>query len=206
MTQRPATQTQAASPQWLGIGALTACTAVLSTMLACATPFAALAAIAVLFLPSRRVLPAAAAVWLTNQAVGYLLLDYPHSASSHAWGLMIGLGLVLATLAAQSAWHRLTSQPWPVSWGATYLAALSAFQTMMAAGYALLGGAMTLDGVLTVFRIDVLAFVGFLLALSLLGKAADGLHLHWPMRRPVSGPCDGTPTRPIKDMAMETRY
>ena len=101
---------------------------------------------------------------------------------------MIGAGLVVAALAAQSTWHRLAPQPWPLSWGATYLAAFAAFQTMMAAGDALLGGAMTLDGVLTIFRIDTLAFVGFLLALSLLGKAADALNVHWFMRRPVSHP------------------
>ncbi len=188
MTRQLTTNDLAVSPQWFGIGALTACSAILSMLLACATPFAALATLAVLFLPRRRVLAAAIGVWLANQAVGYLLLDYPHSSSSYAWGAMIGVGLMAAACAARAASDRLARQSRLVAGSLTYLAAFAGFQAMMAVGYALLGGTMTFAGILAVFRIDILAFLGLLLVVGLIGKVTAEFHHHGLAQHPVSHP------------------
>ncbi|HEX2115207.1 MAG TPA: hypothetical protein VHM01_12445, partial [Alphaproteobacteria bacterium] len=66
-----------------------------SVFFACATPFAALAAIAALTLPSRLALVTTMGVWLGNQAIGFLLLGYPVTANSLLWGLALG-GAALA--------------------------------------------------------------------------------------------------------------
>jgi hypothetical protein len=71
-----------------------------SLLFACATPFAAIAAIAALTLPARLALVATMGVWLGNQAVGFLLLGYPFTASSLAWGPVLGGSAILAAAAA----------------------------------------------------------------------------------------------------------
>ena len=60
---------------WAGF--LVAASAVGSLVFACATPFAAVAAVAAITLPLRPALAASVGVWLANQAVGYGLLAYP---------------------------------------------------------------------------------------------------------------------------------
>jgi hypothetical protein len=74
--------------------------AVGSLVFACATPFAAVAAVAALTLPPRAALITALGVWLGNQAVGFLLLGYPLTADSLAWGPVLGASAILATAAA----------------------------------------------------------------------------------------------------------
>lgn len=71
-----------------------------SVLFACATPFAAAAAVAALTLPARLALVATMGVWLGNQAVGFLLLGYPLDPSSLAWGPVLGAAAVLAAAAA----------------------------------------------------------------------------------------------------------
>lgn len=74
-----------------------------SMLFACATPFAAVAAVAALTLPARLALVATMGVWLGNQAVGFLLLGYPLTPSSLAWGPVLGGAAILATAAAIQA-------------------------------------------------------------------------------------------------------
>jgi hypothetical protein len=71
-----------------------------SLLLACATPFAALAVIAATTLARRGALLVVAAIWLTNQAVGYGVLFYPLNIDSLAWGVAIGLAALAATATA----------------------------------------------------------------------------------------------------------
>jgi hypothetical protein len=85
---------------WIGLTA--AASAGSSFILACAMPFAALAAIAATRL---RVLDGMALVglaWVLNQATGYLLLGYPRTPSSFAWGAMIGVAALAGLWAAKS--------------------------------------------------------------------------------------------------------
>lgn len=87
-----------------------------SLFFACATPFAAIAAIAALTLPARLALVATMGVWLGNQAVGFLLLGYPFTASSLAWGPVLGGSAILAAAAAiyvVRSFDRADLRRWP---------------------------------------------------------------------------------------------
>jgi hypothetical protein len=68
--------------------------------LACAVPFAALAAVAALTLGRRDALLLVGLAWLANQAVGFGLLHYPWTADTLGWGLALLAVSVLATLGA----------------------------------------------------------------------------------------------------------
>src|ERR1700733_259643 len=73
-------------------GAVLTTVSVLATLaLACATPFAALAVIAVIFLPRREAFVLIGVNWVANQAIGYGLLHYPLSWSSFEGGVNIGI-------------------------------------------------------------------------------------------------------------------
>src|SRR4051812_29768671 len=66
---------------------------------ACATPFAALAALAALHLRRADAFGLVALAWLANQAIGYGFLHYPATWDSLAWGVMIGLATCTALAA-----------------------------------------------------------------------------------------------------------
>ncbi len=58
----------------------------LSLLFACVTPFVALAAVSAVVLPRRMALMAVLLAWFANQTVGYLVLGYPQTFDSYAWG------------------------------------------------------------------------------------------------------------------------
>jgi hypothetical protein len=66
----------------------------------CVTPFAAFAALTAATMRLSGALATTAAIWLTNQALGFLALGYPVDGSTFAWGGAIGVAALLATLAA----------------------------------------------------------------------------------------------------------
>ena len=68
---------------------------------ACAAPVAAVAALAAMTLNRTEGLVLVAATWAINQAVGFVLLSYPHDASTYAWGVTIGAAMVLGYFAAR---------------------------------------------------------------------------------------------------------
>ena len=74
---------------WIGLTA--AASAGSSLALACAMPFAALATIAATRLRVLDGMALVALAWVLNQTIGYLLLGYPRTPSSFAWGAMIGV-------------------------------------------------------------------------------------------------------------------
>jgi len=49
--------------------------------------------------------------WLANQFVGFVLLSYPHTADSYAWGAAIGVSAVIGFLAARAATRAEMSEP-----------------------------------------------------------------------------------------------
>ena len=104
MTERPNVWFR---PVWLGL--LIAAIAALTTGYTCITPFAAFAVIAAITLPRRDAVILAVALWLTNQAVGFGVLNYPWTASTFAWGAAIGAAAVIATLTAHWAVRRLAA-------------------------------------------------------------------------------------------------
>src|SRR5262245_364553 len=80
--------------------------ALASFVFACATPFAGLAVFAAATLAPAPALAAVWGTWLLNQAMGYVLLDYPISAESMVWGGALGAGALAATLVAASILNR----------------------------------------------------------------------------------------------------
>jgi hypothetical protein len=149
---------------------LVAASVAFSFGLACATPFAALCAVAACTLPRRDAFSVAGAAWLTNQVIGFAFLHYPWTANCVAQGVAIGLSALLCTLAADRVRRRLTRWHPAVACAVAFAAAFTVYEAALAAAAVGLGG---LDNfapriVAGIFAVNVLAWVGFF-ALSWLG-------------------------------------
>jgi hypothetical protein len=118
---------------------LVAASAIGSLVFACATPFAALAAVAAITLPLRAALLATAGVWLANQAMGYGLLAYPVDANSLSWGVALGVAAIAATAAAGAIVSRLRDRTEPARRVAGLAAAFLAHQAVLSATSLVLG-------------------------------------------------------------------
>jgi len=94
---------------WIAI--LVFASVALSLGLACAMPFAALAAVAALTLPRRDALLLVGLTWLANQAVGFAVLHYPWTADTLAWGFVLLVVSILATLGAGLCKTRVGALP-----------------------------------------------------------------------------------------------
>ena len=86
-------------------------TSALTFWYACAVPFAAFAAFAAVALSGRDALRVVVALWLANQAIGYLRLGYPRTLTSCTGGLAIVGAAILSLLAAQRIAAALRSSP-----------------------------------------------------------------------------------------------
>lgn len=149
---------------------------------ACAAPVAAVAALAALTLNRTDGLILVAATWLINQAVGFVLLSYPHDAGTYAWGATIGIAMVVGYIAARAVVRR--EQGWVVSAVATFAAAFVFYQLglvggSLAMGYT--GDAFSTPVVREVAVINAVAFVGFVVVY----RAALALSLVKPVRVPA---------------------
>jgi hypothetical protein len=161
---------------WIAL--LTIASAFFSEAFACATPFAALAALAALNMSTRDGLAAVVAVWLANQAIGFLALNYPTDPATFAWGAAIGLSALLALACAKTAVAPLGSRAW-LRGPAAFLAAFLAYEAGLLVACLPLGGAegaFAWDAVRDVFLIDVASFVG----LFALHRAATAIGLAAP--------------------------
>jgi hypothetical protein len=74
---------------WIAV--LFASTLALSLHFACVAPRAGVAVIAALTLPPRQAAITVVSIWIGNQLIGYLVLDYPVPATSLAWGAVLGV-------------------------------------------------------------------------------------------------------------------
>ena len=109
-----------------------------SFALACATPFAAFAAMLAVTMPPRRGFPLIGAAWALNQAIGYGALGYPWTADSFLWGAAIGVAAVAATGLAYAAIPRLAVLPLPARAALALVAAFAVFEVvLLAVGVAL---------------------------------------------------------------------
>ncbi|MFB2607924.1 hypothetical protein ACE04B_39210 [Rhizobium phaseoli] len=156
---RPAATSFAAA--WV---AIIACASVaLSLVLACVTPFVALAAVSAVVLPRRMALMAVLLAWLTNQMVGYLVLGYPQTFDSFAWGLAIGIA-AFASLAAALGVLRLAADL-IVTMAGAFLAGFIAYEGVLFAATAVLpsgDGAFSAAVVAEVLLINSLAAIGLI--------------------------------------------
>jgi hypothetical protein len=143
---------------------LMAASALTSLVFACATPFAAFAAVAVSMLRLPAALGVVAAAWVVNQAIGFGMLGYPIDPNTIMWGVAIGAGALLATLAASSVWH-LTSIGRPVLLGLSAAAAYATYEIALFAFTPLLGDSGA-------FAVPVVARLGVLNVVWLIGLCA----------------------------------
>lgn len=144
---------------WSAILGVTA--AVGSYGLACVFPFAAIAALAAVTLPTRQAAGLLAAVWVMNQIVGFTLLSYPHDGQALAWGAFIGAGAAFGLWAAKFAFGGETRL---ISWRtlAALAASIVAYQAVMFVGAYVMNGfeSSTPAIVADVVRNDVMWFAG----------------------------------------------
>ncbi len=152
--------------QWLWIAVLAGATVLLSLAFACATPVAALATLAALVLPQRDGLYLIAAVWLSNQIVGFGLLNYPHTLDSYGWGLAIGVGALAAYLAARAIVDRTSALAPAVTIVAAFVSAFVAYEGILyGATFVLSGkGAFSAEVVGRIALINVAALAVLLVA------------------------------------------
>ncbi len=106
MQRRPSISRHPGWRRALWLALLVAASVAFSLGFACAVPFAAFGVIAALTLSRRDGLVLTGAVWLANQLVGYVVLDYPWTSNSFAWGVAFGIVAVLTTMVAQSVARR----------------------------------------------------------------------------------------------------
>lgn len=135
----------------------------LSLVFACVTPFVALAAVSAVILPRRMALTAVLLAWLANQMVGYLVLGYPQTWDSYAWGLAIGIA-AFASLAAALGVLRLAAGPSVAAAGA-FIAGFVAYEGVLFAATAVLPsgeGAFSASVMANVLLINALAAIGLI--------------------------------------------
>lgn len=168
---------------WLAI--LIVATIAFTLVFACAAPFAAFGAAAALTLSRRDALLATVALWLVNQITGYLVVGYPWTLNSVAWGPALGIAAVLGTLSAQWVVRRLAEAGGLVRALTALILAFAVYEVaIFLVSAALLGGLEMFAPVIVgqVFVTNVAALVG-LYGLNRLGAS---LGLRRRAQAPVS--------------------
>jgi len=136
-----------------------------SVVFACATPFAALAALAALYMNRRDAFIVSGITWVANQAVGYGFLHYPHTWDSFAWGIAIGVGALIATTLAAETGRALRPFGWMLIAPASFAAAFAGYEIALYAATAVLpsdSSAFSVAVVLYLLKVNVVAFGGLL--------------------------------------------
>jgi hypothetical protein len=157
---------------------LTAACALASFAFACATPFAAFAALAGAMLPLPAALLVVAAAWIVNQAIGFGALGYPIDANTMLWGLAIGAAALLATATSALVLRFLPRARGPAALGLMLIAAYAACEIVLFAFTPALGGAGS-------FTLAIIARLGVLNLLWMIGlvAACQVFRLLNPVRR-----------------------
>jgi hypothetical protein len=120
---------------------LTACCALASFALACATPFAAFAVVAAAMLPLRPALLVVTGAWLVNQVIGFGVHHYPIDASTIGWGFVIGTAALAATAAAAVVLRALPANRTLPMLPLALVGAYAAYELVLFAATPFLGGA-----------------------------------------------------------------
>jgi hypothetical protein len=167
---------------WVAI--VTASMIAFSFYFACATPLAAVAAVAGSRMSRKGGGTLIIAAWLANQLIGYLVLGYPRTWDSYAWGATIGVASLLGGIAAAGAAR--TVRQWWLSPCAALIAAFSVYEGALFAATAVLpscDGAFSPSVVARILAINTGAMAG-LMAVHWLA-AVVGLEPHSAPRRTV---------------------
>jgi hypothetical protein len=122
---------------------LTAAGTATTLVLACSTPFAALAALAAVHMPRRDGVMLVVVAWLASQVVGFGIHGYAQDLHTLAWALGIGAAAVGSALGAGAALSRFAGQSFPIRLAAALLAAFVAYNAVLAICALGLGGIAT---------------------------------------------------------------
>jgi hypothetical protein len=144
---------------------MTGACALASFAFACATPFAAFAAVATAMLPLQPALLVVTAAWLVNQAIGFSVLHYPVDATTVEWGFAIGAAALAATVLGRAMLRALPRSGILATLGFALLGAYAAYEFVLFAATPFLGG----EGA---FTFAIIGRLGVLSVLWLIGLVA----------------------------------
>jgi hypothetical protein len=130
-----------ASTLWIIL--LTAASAVTTFAFSCATPFAALAALAAVHMKRQDGITLMLLSWAVSQGVGFVLLDYPHDAKTFAWGAGLATAAVGAVAVAYMPLPRFRQASAIARLILAYVAAFVAFKFVILLWALVLGGVDT---------------------------------------------------------------
>jgi hypothetical protein len=135
-----------------------------SLAFACAAPLAAVAALAGGKMNRGAGVFLVTAAWLSNQIVGFAVLDYPQTFDSFAWGSAIGVASILAFFAAHVASRSLNHRP--LGLAASFFAAFAAYEfALYVVGIPLGASQEAFSGPIVgrVLELNLISFAGLLL-------------------------------------------
>lgn len=128
-----------ASTLWIVL--LTLASTGTTLLLACATPFPSLAALAAVHMRRADGVALMLLAWAASQAVGFCLLGYPFEAKTFAWGASLAMAAVASVLAAQAVLPRFAGAPVWARLALAYVAGFLAFKAVVFIWALGLGGA-----------------------------------------------------------------
>jgi hypothetical protein len=147
---------------WGGI--LTIVTVASTLAVACGTPFAALAALAALYLPRRDAFVLIGVNWIANQAIGFGFLHYPLNWDCYRGGINLGIAALAGTAAAMLAHQALRKAGAVTAVIGSFAAAFITYEVLL---YAMTpwrsGGDFAMPVVLYILYVNAIAFAGLLI-------------------------------------------
>lgn len=110
------------------VGTMAGSSTIASLLLACATPFPSLAALAATQVSRRDGLILMFVAWFAAQAVTFITHGYPAEPASMVWPLALGTAAVASLLSAEVAARALGNRHGMLKAGASYVAAFAGFK------------------------------------------------------------------------------
>ena len=133
--------------------------------LSCVTPFAALAVALAGTVGLRASLRGMIAVWLANQLIGFGLFHFPRTPDTLLMGMAIAAAAVAGTIAARLILNRMRTLPVWLCLSVALLVSFATYELALVAPVLFLGDLQT-------FRPAIVAELGFVNAISLIGMVA----------------------------------
>lgn len=130
-----------ASALWVAL--LTAASTATTLVLACATPFPSLAALAAVHMRRRDGLLLMLLAWAASQFIGFFILGYPRDGSTLAWGAGLATAAVGSALASYTALRLAGYRSVAAQVGLAYAAGFTAFKGIILLWALVLGGLHT---------------------------------------------------------------
>jgi hypothetical protein len=150
--------------------------------LSCVTPFAALAVALAGTIGLRASLRVMIIVWFANQVIGFGFFHFPHTPNTFLWGSAIGGAAIVTIVSASLVMKYGSSCPTLLRLGIAFLVSFAVYEMTLLGVAALLGGFET-------FKPAIVAQIGFVNAVSLVGmvvlnEVAAALCRRWLGRIP----------------------